>query len=172
MLSDEWSLWLGLWRCPPTCPRGHSSITTPGSAIIRQCSDSGDCLRWLRWRQRRRKMRSRVWRSRLWSKLGIFLLLCPRLLWRNWGTLLLRHVYWLQTCRRYHNNNNPSINCCVTLEHVLRDKNTFLRLHTFDFVWSKQQVLVGNRRLISDQLAVSSKSSLMWYRLSVLVYCL
>ena len=52
---------------------------------------------------------------------------------------------------------------------VLRDKNTFLRLHTFDLVWSKQQVLVGNRRLISDQLAVSSKSSLMWYRLSVLV---
>ena len=52
---------------------------------------------------------------------------------------------------------------------VLGDKNTFLRLHTFDLVWSKQQVLVGNRRLISDQLAVSSKSSLMWYRLSVLV---
>ena len=43
---------------------------------------------------------------------------------------------------------------------VLGDKNTFLRLHTFDLVWSKQQVLVGNRRLISDQLAVSSKSSL------------
>ena len=52
---------------------------------------------------------------------------------------------------------------------VLRDKNTFLRLHTFDLVWSKQQVLVGNRRLISDQLAFFSKSSLMWYSLSVLV---
>ena len=69
----------------------------------------------------------------------------------------------------FHNNNNLSTNGSAALEHVLRDKNTFLRLHTFDLVWSKQQVLVGNRRLISDQLAVSSKSSLMWYRLSVLV---
>ena len=51
-------------------------------------------------------------------------------------------------------------------------RTLFLRLHTFDLVWSKQQVLIGNRRLISDQLAVSSKSSLMWYRLYVLVSCL
>ena len=67
------------------------------------------------------------------------------------------------------NSNNLSTNWSAALEHVLPDKNTFLRLHTFDLVWSKQQVLVGNRRLFSLWLAVSSKSSLKWYRECVLV---
>ena len=71
-----------------------------------------------------------------------------------------------------HNSNNLSTNWSAALEHVLPDKNTFLRLHTFDLVWSKQQVLVGNRRLYSLWLAVSSKSNLKWYRVSVLVSCL
>ena len=68
-----------------------------------------------------------------------------------------------------HNNNKRSTNWSAALEHVLGDKNTFLRSLTFDLAQSKQQVLVRNRRLISDQLAVSSKSSLIWYRLYVLV---
>ena len=48
-----------------------------------------------------------------------------------------------------HNSNNLSTNWSAALEHVLPDKKTFLRLHTFDLVWSKQQVLVRNRRLFS-----------------------
>ena len=93
------------------------------------------------------------------------------------GNLFMQcHMYNCCWCvdksHHCHNNNKGSTNWCAALEHVLQDKNTFLRLHKFDLIWSKQQVLVRNRRLISDQLAVSSKSSLMWYRLSVLVSCL
>ena len=41
-----------------------------------------------------------------------------------------------------HYNHKASTKGYAEFEHVLRDLNTFLRLHTFDLVWSKQQVLV------------------------------